>query len=102
MMRPGTIPTTARDEGNESMPLETISALELLDQPIEPELKEIGETNIIKTATSCHDSVLYLIYGDSQTWDSTTCHSLPSAYLMILLVPEDIVVIVRRNSSIRW
>lgn len=39
MTRPGTMPTTARDEGNESMPLLTISA-------------------IINTATSCHDRVL--------------------------------------------
>ena len=39
---PGTRPTTASDEGKESIPLLTISA-------------------IIRTATSSHDSVLYLI-----------------------------------------
>lgn len=39
---PGTIPTTAREEGRESIPFDTISA-------------------IMRTATSCHDIVLYLI-----------------------------------------
>ena len=39
---PGTKPTTASDEGKESIPLLTISA-------------------IMRTATSSHDSVLYLI-----------------------------------------
>ena len=41
---PGTRPTTASDEGKESIPLLTISA-------------------IIRAATSSHDSVLYLIFG---------------------------------------
>ena len=40
---PGTRPTTASDEGNESIPLLTISA-------------------IMSAATSSHDSVLYLIF----------------------------------------
>lgn len=38
-MTPGTMPTTAREEGRDSMPLLTISAT-------------------IRTATICHDSVL--------------------------------------------
>jgi hypothetical protein len=54
MINPGTIPTTARDEGSDSMPLLTISA-------------------IIKTATSCHVSVLYLILAHRQ-------QSLPGRY----------------------
>ena len=41
---PGTRPTTASDEGKESIPLLTISA-------------------IMRAATSSHDSVLYLIFG---------------------------------------
>ena len=44
---PGTRPTTASDEGKESMPLLTISA-------------------IIRAATNSHDSVLYLIFGEEQ------------------------------------
>jgi len=45
-MTPGTIPTTAKLEGRESMPLLTISA-------------------IISADTSCHDNVLYLILIES-------------------------------------
>lgn len=41
-MTPGTMPTTASEDGRESMPLLTISA-------------------IMRIATSCHDMVLYLI-----------------------------------------
>ena len=48
MTMPGTRPTTAREEGKESIPLLTISA-------------------IIRTATSSHDSVLYLICGGGQS-----------------------------------
>lgn len=42
-IRPGTSPTTASDDGSESIPLLTISA-------------------IMSTATSGHESVLYRIY----------------------------------------
>ena len=45
---PGTRPTTASDEGKESIPLLTISA-------------------IIRAATSSHDRVLYLIFGGRAT-----------------------------------
>ena len=48
MTMPGTRPTTAREEGKESIPLLTISA-------------------IIRTATSSQDSVLYLICGGGQS-----------------------------------
>ena len=57
MMTPGTMPTTARELGSESMPLLTISAIILHAISIAKCFKviEIGSYII---ATNCHDSVL--------------------------------------------
>lgn len=71
---PSTMPTTAREDGKDSMPFETISA-------------------IIRTATSCHDIVLYLICVEISNFDVMI---LPIAYLMPLLMSERVDIVARR------
>ena len=82
---PGTKPTTASDDGRESMPLLTISA-------------------IINTATSGQERVLYWIYITHAHVASDETSGLPlvrGTYLMILFPPEDIRIVVSDRSCIR-
>ncbi|EKG20329.1 hypothetical protein MPH_02343 [Macrophomina phaseolina MS6] len=103
-MRPGTMPTTARDDGNDSIPLDTISA-------------------IMRTATSGQESVLYLIWiifvvrgvtEQHPVWIFPksrigTCEDLTGilhyasasvkAYLMAFFIAEDVRFVVRQGQG---
>ena len=98
---PGTRPTTASDEGKESIPLLTISA-------------------IIRAATSSHDSVLYLIFRGRGTISqdvrflrdkgsmlcgepraSARMHRNQNTNIMLLLMAEYIVIIIRISLPIK-
>lgn len=86
MMTPGTSPTTARAYGRDSMPFDTISA-------------------IIKTATSCHESVLYLICCNQQHSSNTVLLNDVAAtptrsprrhltYIVILFLAEYVMIMI--------